>query len=57
MLRLSGRQALEVADKSFRGSVTPSKAETHTLHYGAIERRGKKVDEVMLAVMRAPKAY
>jgi tRNA modification GTPase len=57
VVRLSGAKALEVADKSFRGAVRPSKAETHTLHYGTIERGGKKVDEVMLAVMRAPRTY
>jgi tRNA modification GTPase len=57
VVRLSGPKALEVADRSFRGSAIPSKAETHTLHYGTIERDGKRVDEVMLAVMRAPRTY
>ncbi|HKQ36676.1 MAG TPA: tRNA uridine-5-carboxymethylaminomethyl(34) synthesis GTPase MnmE [Verrucomicrobiae bacterium] len=57
VVRLSGPKALEVADKSFRGAVTPSEALTHTLHFGTIERDGKKVDEVMLAVMRAPRTY
>jgi tRNA modification GTPase len=57
VVRLSGPQALEIADKSFHSSVKPSKAESHTLHYGAIHRDGKKVDEVMLAVMRAPRTY
>lgn len=57
VVRLSGRDALLIADRGFRGTITPSKAETHTLHYGTIHRHGKTVDEVMLAVMRAPKTY
>src|SRR5690349_808213 len=57
VVRLSGPKALEIADKSFRGAVMPSEVATHTLHYGTIQRQGEKVDEVMLAVMRAPKTY
>ena len=57
VVRLSGPKALEVADKCFRGTVTPLEAQSHTLHYGTIERDGKTVDEVMLAVMRAPRTY
>jgi tRNA modification GTPase len=57
VIRLSGAKALEIADRSFRGAIAPSKAQSHTLHYGAIHRDGKKVDEVMLAVMRAPRTY
>src|SRR3954468_7048180 len=57
VVRLAGPKALEVADRSFRGAVMPSEAASHTLHYGTIERRGERVDEVMVAVMRAPKTY
>ena len=57
VVRLSGPKALEIADRSFRGAVLPSEAASHTLHYGTIQRQGEKVDEVMLAVMRAPKTY
>ena len=57
VVRLSGPKALEIADKCYRGAVTPLEAQSHTLHYGMIERQGEKVDEVMLAVMRAPKTY
>ena len=57
VVRLSGPKALEIADQCFQGSVMPSEAGTHTLHYGTIERGGKKVDEVMVAVMRAPRTY
>jgi tRNA modification GTPase len=61
VIRLSGPQAVAVADKSFapigRHSLLPSTAPTHSLHYGRITRRGRWVDEVMLGVMRAPRTF
>ncbi|EEF60223.1 tRNA uridine-5-carboxymethylaminomethyl(34) synthesis GTPase MnmE [Pedosphaera parvula] len=59
VIRLSGREALSIADKSFqpvgKSSINPSAAPTHTIHYGRIIRHGQSVDEVLLAVMRAPR--
>ena len=61
VIRISGATALAVADKSFRpvgkSSLKPSDAPTHTLHYGKITRDGRDVDEVMLAVLRAPRTF
>jgi tRNA modification GTPase len=61
VVRLSGAQALEVADRVFvpqgHGRAKPSAAATHTVHYGRIVRQGAVVDEVLLAVMRAPRTY
>jgi len=61
VLRVSGAAALAVADKSFaaagKRAVKPSEAVSHTLHYGHIVRQGKVLDEVMLAVMRAPRTF
>jgi len=61
VIRLSGVQALAVADRCFapagRSSVKPSAAMTHTLHFGQIVRDGRNVDEVLLAVMRAPRTF
>src|SRR5439155_25581038 len=61
LIRLSGRQALAVADKGFvpmgKHSLRPSAAPTHTIHYGKIVRQGRPVDEVLLAVMRAPRTF
>lgn len=61
VVRLSGAQALEVANRCFKpaGSnpVAPLEAATHTLHYGHVHRAGKTIDEVMLAVLRAPKTF
>src|SRR5947207_9589947 len=61
VIRLSGPHALAVADKSFvpvgTHSLKPSAAPTHTVHYGKITRQGRTVDEVVLAVMRAPRTF
>ncbi len=59
VVRLSGSAALIIADRSFvpsgKSSVKPSQAPTHTIHYGKIVQRGRIIDEVLLAVMRAPR--
>jgi tRNA modification GTPase len=61
VVRLSGPQALAIADKSFlpvgKNSLKPSAATTHTIHYGKIVRQGRSVDEVLLAVLRAPHTF
>src|SRR5437667_822318 len=61
VIRLSGPAALAVTDKSFvpvgKHSVKPSAAQTHTIHYGRIERGGRTVDEVLVSVMRAPRTF
>src|SRR3989440_2440082 len=35
----------------------PSAAATHTIHYGHVVRDGQTIDEVLLAVMRAPRTF
>jgi len=61
VVRLSGPGALTIAEASFepmgKSSLKPSKAASHTIHYGRIVRRGQVVDEVMLAVLRAPRTF
>jgi tRNA modification GTPase len=61
VIRLSGPQALAVADRSFvpvgKSSLKPSAAPTHTIHYGRVERQGQVIDEVLVAVLRAPRTF
>ena len=61
VIRISGPQALSVADAVFspvgKSSRKPSAAATHTIQYGNILRRGVVVDEVLVAVMRAPRTF
>src|SRR2546422_1202858 len=59
VVRLSGPRALKIAEQSFepvgKSSLKPSAAPTHTIHYGRVIRQDRVVDEVLLAVMRAPR--
>ena len=59
VIRISGTQALTIADQVFqpagKSSVKPSAAATHTIQYGHVVRNGRRVDEVLVAVMRAPR--
>jgi tRNA modification GTPase len=61
VVRISGPQALAVADKSFlpvgKNSLKPSAATSHTIHFGQIVHNGKIIDEVLLAVLRAPRTF
>jgi tRNA modification GTPase len=61
VIRVSGPDALGVADRCFRpagrNAPPPSAAASHTLHYGRLVRDGAVVDEVMLAVLRAPRTF
>ncbi|HEY5233811.1 MAG TPA: tRNA uridine-5-carboxymethylaminomethyl(34) synthesis GTPase MnmE [Verrucomicrobiae bacterium] len=61
VVRLSGAQAVAIADKVFlpagKNSLKPSAAPTHTIHFGKIIRDGKTIDEVLLAVLRAPRTF
>ncbi len=58
IIRVSGPRAFDVADRIFhshRGRAT--EFPSHTLHFGTIGDNGNVIDQVMLAVMRAPRTY
>jgi tRNA modification GTPase len=70
IVRLSGGQALDIADVIFRpkDNLKPSKYKTHTIHYGWIVglasdsavsgvSQPKIIDEVLLTIMRAPSSF
>jgi tRNA modification GTPase len=61
VIRISGPHALDIVDKCFhpvgKSSTRAAKADTHTIHYGRISRSGQTVDEVLIAVMRAPRTF
>lgn len=61
VIRISGTRALAVADGCFRPARKSSPPlrdlPSHTVHYGFIELQGKRVDEVLLTVMRAPRTF
>ena len=61
VLRVSGPEALAIVERCFRpagkSSKPPTAADSHTIHYGHIVRDGQVVDEVMIAVLRAPRTF
>ena len=61
IVRISGDEAIEIADKIFKG---PSgkrllEVESHTIHYGHLidPKTGEIVEEVMVSVMKGPKTF
>jgi tRNA modification GTPase len=61
VVRLSGARALAVADQCFqpagKHSLKPSAAPSHTIQFGRIFRGEQVIDEVLLAVLRAPRTF
>jgi tRNA modification GTPase len=58
VVRLSGKDAVQVADKIFRGSVRLSDVTTHTAHFGHIANlEGNVIDEVVALAFKAPHSY
>jgi tRNA modification GTPase len=59
IVRISGKEALKIADKIFRGKLPPSQIPSHTVNYGEIvnPKIEEIIDEVLLTVFRAPKSY
>lgn len=58
VIRISGSDAIKIADTVFYGKDKLSDVPTHTVHYGFIkDKNGKKIDEVLVTVMHAPKTF
>src|SRR5213082_3044204 len=58
LVRVSGANAIEVADKIFHGKETPSQFEPHVHHFGEIfGPEGRLIDQVVLSIHRAPASY
>jgi tRNA modification GTPase len=57
LVRLSGANAIGVADKIFRGKEAPSQFASHVQHLGEIVDVDVLIDQVMLVVHRAPGSY
>ncbi len=58
VIRLSGNQAIEIADRMFRGRRKLQEAEGYTLHYGTICNESQEtIDDVVVALFRAPNSY
>lgn len=59
IVRLSGDQAVAIADKVFKANKSLADVASHTINYGHLfdPRTEQLVDEVMVSVMRAPKTF
>ncbi|TDL94338.1 tRNA uridine-5-carboxymethylaminomethyl(34) synthesis GTPase MnmE [Macrococcus brunensis] len=59
IVRLSGHDAIEIADRLYKGKKSLLEVESHTINYGHIidPETAEVVEEVMVAVMRAPRTY
>jgi tRNA modification GTPase len=57
LVRVSGTNAIAVAEKIFRGKDSPSRSQSHTQHLGEIGENGSVIDQVILSVHRAPNSY
>ena len=59
IVRLSGPDAISIADSIYKGKKQLSEVDSHTINYGHIldPDSGEIVEEVIAAVMRAPKTF
>ena len=57
LVRLSGSQAIAVADQIFRGKKKPSELPSHFQQFGQVIDEDRIIDQVMLAVHRTPASY
>lgn len=60
IVRISGEESLAVIDKVFQsksGNKILSQMPSHTIHYGYIYDGDKMIDEVIVAIMKAPNSY
>jgi tRNA modification GTPase len=57
LVRISGHDAIEIADRIFRGKDKPSEFPSHMQRLGEIVDDDRLIDQVMLSVHRAPASY
>lgn len=57
MIRLSGPEAIQIAENIFKGA-SLSNSESHTAHFGRIvNEEGVMLDEVVITVYKSPRSY
>lgn len=57
VIRISGVDAVEIADRVFKGRQPLSEAATHTVHYGFAMNGSERIDEVLATIMRTPNSF
>lgn len=56
VIRLSGKDAIEICNKVFKGKNLLQQA-SHTIHFGTIRDGQELIDEVLVSLFIAPKSY
>ena len=56
IIRLSGREAISMVNKSFKGKNLEEVA-THTINYGHIYDNDELIDEVLVSIMKGPRSF
>jgi tRNA modification GTPase len=58
VIRISGRNAIELGDIFFKGRQKLTDSQSHTAHYGTFsDKNGEVVDEVVITIFRTPHSY
>ena len=57
VIRMSGEGSVECCDQIFKGRKPLQEAKSHTIHYGTICDGERIVDDVVVAIFRAPHSY
>jgi len=58
VIRISGKESLEIVSRVYKGKADILNVPTHTVHYGhIINEKGEVIDEVLVTVMKAPRSF
>ena len=57
IIRISGEDAVSIADKIYSGKNSLMNVKTHTINYGYIVFNNEIIDEVLVMLMKAPRTF
>lgn len=59
IVRISGKEAFSVGDQIYRGKNGKKLSEqrANTVHYGFVEEKGERIDEVLAVILKDPHSY
>ena len=57
IIRISGEDAVSIADKIYSGKKRLIEADSHTINYGHIFFDEEIIDEVLVMIMKAPRTF
>lgn len=59
IIRISGTEAMSIADQVFVGKQKLADSKSHTIHYGHIREgeNGELIEEVLVSVMKGPRSF